>query len=93
MRLTKKDKAVLRAFLDRKRADSGHLESTGSRLDILGMGGRGVAQWRGNKIDLPDLGSRSGQTVQRALQRMAPPGYFHGADEGSRLRSALREDA
>jgi hypothetical protein len=77
LRLTKKDKAVMRAFVDGRAMSSKHLESTsftggrGLRLDIVGMGGHGAAHRdaEGN-VCITDLGSRSGQTVQRALGKL-----------------------
>lgn len=77
LRLTKKDKAVLRAFADGRTMSSKHLESTsftrgaGVRLDLVGIGGHGVAyrDAEGN-VCIQDLGSRSGQMVQRALGKL-----------------------
>jgi len=93
MTLTKTDRRVLAAFLDKKAAEGKHLHSTGTRLDIYGMGGRGVAIWRGGKIELPDLGSRSAQTVQRALRKLAAPNDFADAiDQQAALSAKLRRD-
>jgi len=70
--LTPADKKVIDAFIDKKSGDSKSLRSDGKTLDILGMGGSSVAVWSGGKIDLRDIGSRSGQTVHRYIRKEAP---------------------
>lgn len=72
LRLGKKDQAVIGAFLDRKPLEGLKLSTDGKRLDGLWMGGGNLASWKGSKIDLPDTGSRSGQTVQNAIRKRAP---------------------
>jgi len=70
--LTPSDKKVIDAFIDKQPGDSKNLHSDGRTLDIHGMGGSGVAAWKGGKIDLKDIGSRSGQTVHRYIRKEAP---------------------
>ena len=78
-RLTKADKRVIRAFIDGKAAESRYLHSTGKRLDIQGMGGRGVAKrTQRGYVCIRDLGSRTGQTVGRAVKRETPKFWFRG---------------
>ena len=72
MRLGKSDKAVIKAFLDQRPLDGHKLSTDGKRLDGHWMGGNKIAAWKGDKIDLPDTGSRAGQTVQSAVRREAP---------------------
>jgi hypothetical protein len=71
MRLGKKDKQVIKAFVEQNGMLGHKLYSNGTRLDGLWMGGQGLAVWRNGKIDLPDSGSRSGQLVQNAVRRAA----------------------
>ena len=78
-RLTKTDKRVIRAFIDGRPATGRHLISDGRRLDIMGMGGRGVAQRsRTGNICIRELGSRTGQIVGRAVKRETPSHWFKG---------------
>ncbi len=72
LRLGKKDKRVIKAFVDQKALDGHKLTTDGERLDGLWMGGNKLAFWKNGKIELPDSGSRSGQTVQNAVRREAP---------------------
>jgi len=69
---SKKDIAVLQAFVDKKSAESKKFSTDGKRLDGNWFGGRGIAEWKGDKIVFNDLGSRSAQTVQRKLRKMIP---------------------
>jgi len=75
-RLSKGDQKVIRAFADKKKATSKKLDSDGTRLDGTWMGGRGIAEWKGGKIHTKDLGSRSAQTVQKALRKYAAKDDF-----------------
>ena len=75
-RLTPKDKAVINAFTDKKPAESRKLSSDGTTLDGLWMGGREIAVWKGGKIVLNDLGSRSAQLVQDFLKRNTPRNWI-----------------
>lgn len=68
-RIGKKDHAVIKAFLDGRKAAGHKLDSTGSRLDGTWMGGRGIAEWVDGEVVYNDLGSRAAQTVQRAVKK------------------------
>lgn len=72
LRLGKQDKAVIRAFTERRAMDGHKLTTDGTRLDGLWMGGNDLANWYDGKIHLLDTGSRAGQTVQNAVRREAP---------------------
>jgi len=76
-----KDKAVLRAFLDQKSASGQKLDTDGKRLDGNWIGGKGVAEWVGGKIQLNELGSRSAQALHRLIRKMAAPFDIKSADE------------
>ncbi len=76
IRLSKGDQKVIRAFADKKAATSKKLDTDGTTLDGLWMGGGGIAHWKGNKIHLGPIGGRSGQTVQKALRRYAAKNDF-----------------
>lgn len=69
-RLGKKDRAVIKAFAER-RALSGHkLDTDGRKLDIVGLGGSDIAVWKDGKIHFPGThGSRSGQYVEGQVRR------------------------
>lgn len=79
--LSKGDKKVIAAFLDKRAASSKKLTTDGQTLDIMGMGGRGCCQWKAGKIAFKDLGSRSGQVVQRAVRKAAPKNWLAEADK------------
>jgi hypothetical protein len=84
MTLGKKDKAVLHAFTDGEPLAGHKLHTDGISLDGYGMGLRNVAVWVwvkgsdspypgiGKKIRFADLGTRSAQTIQRAVRKIAP---------------------
>lgn len=78
---------VVLAFLDKHPASSSKLSTDGRRLDGMWMGGRGIAEWSGGKIVFNDLGSRSAQTVQRQIRRLAPASWLR---PNSRRRSSRR---
>lgn len=82
MRLGKKEKAVIRAFVDGDEADSRMLSTDGRRLDGHWLGGSGIAEWSGSveypKVVIFDLGSRAAQTVQKYLQKEVPPSMWGG---------------
>ena len=78
MRLGKSDKAVIKAFLDQRALDGHKLSTDGKRLDGHWMGGNKLASWKGDRIDLPDTGSRAGQSVQSAVRREAPKKWTAG---------------
>lgn len=83
--LTPADKKLIDAFLDKKPGDSKNLHSDGKQLDILGLGGSGVAKWVGDKIELHELGGRSDQTVRRYIEKVAPKSWI----KASSLRSDM----
>ena len=72
LRLGKIDKQVINAFTDKKPMLGYKLDTDGKTLDGSWMGGRGIAVWKGDKIHFADLGSKSAQTVQNAVKKMAP---------------------
>jgi len=94
LRLNQSDKKVIRAFLNGQALSSNKLSTNGRSLDISGMGGKGAATRRDNgMIALHDLGSRSGETVHRAVKKLAPGGMVEGKDLVGMLRSHLPSEA
>jgi hypothetical protein len=77
-----KDRAVLTAFLLHESADSRKLWTDGQRLDGHWMGGSNIAEWAAEHVVIHDLGSRSAQTVQRALKRLVPARQWGGYNRG-----------
>lgn len=82
--LGKTDKAVIKAFAEKKKAESKKLESTGTSLDGLWMGGKGIAEWKSGKIHLGPNAGRSIQTVQRFLMKKAAA-KFDFSDEDQKI--------
>ena len=80
LELSDKDKGVVNAFLDKKEADSKKLTTNGKRLDGNWMGGLGIAEWKGEKIDMPDLGSKSAENVQKYIQKEAPQNWLKSSE-------------
>jgi hypothetical protein len=80
------------AFLDKRAADSKKLWTDGKRLDGLWMGGRGIAEWVGDKVVLGQLDSRSKQTIQRMIRREAPANWLkpNAGRRTSRRRQSRR---
>ena len=78
MKLTLKDRKVINYFLLEKSFDSKNLTTDGKRLDGTWMGGNGIAEWKGGKIHMKDLGSKAAQTVQKALKRAGANNLFAG---------------
>lgn len=70
------DKKVLDAFLDKKSAEGTKLSTDGTTLDGLWMGGSGIAVWEKGKIQMPDLGSKAAETVQKVLKKKAPKNWL-----------------
>ena len=66
------DKKVVADFINRKSGESKKLTSNGNSLDGNWMGGTGIARWDGGQITMKDLGSRSAQTVQNLIKKLAP---------------------
>ena len=81
------DGAVLNAFIDRRTGASKKLTSHGNRLDGNWMGGRGIAEWHGDKIVFHDLGSRAAQKYQRALRVITPKNWLTERDPAPRRRN------
>ncbi len=73
MKIGVKDRRVIRAFTEHRALDGHKLTTDGTRLDIYGLGGRGVAEWANGKIHFRDLGGIAEQTVHRAIKREAAP--------------------
>lgn len=74
MRLGISDHKVIRDFVDQKPNHNGvKLDTDGSMLDGLWLGGRGIAAWHDDQICFSDLGSKSGDAVQRAVRGHASP--------------------
>jgi hypothetical protein len=90
-RLNKTDKRVIAAFLDQKPADSKRLQSDGTRLDGLWMGGNKIAFWHKGKIHFGPNASRTIQMVQRAVRKGAPANDL--SENPPQSLSALRKKA
>jgi hypothetical protein len=80
MDLTIGDKKVIQAFLDKQVDNSKHFTSTGQRLDGNWFGGMGIAQWDGNKIDMPMPSGRLIQGIQRVIRELASPRLLKDED-------------
>jgi hypothetical protein len=76
LKLGRPDKQVISAFLDKKKKSGTKLSTDGKTLDGLWMGGAGIATWEDGKIVFHDLGSKSAQTVQKAIQKEAPKNWL-----------------
>lgn len=81
LKLRPTDKKVIAAFVDQKSAESRKLTSDGEQLDGNWMGGNKISYWKGGKIYNSPVGSRSAQTVVRALRKIAPSSLVVGAYE------------
>lgn len=87
MRLGIRDQRVLAAFAEKRPAEGLKLHTDGRTLDGYWLGGRGIAEWGSdNRIHMPNLGSRSTQSIQRQLRRHAAPVDF--ADYSGRLTTS-----
>lgn len=75
------DAKVIKAFTEQKSASSKKLHTDGRRLDGLWMGGSGIAVWEAGKIQLPDLGSKAAQSVQKAVAKEAPRSWIGAGSE------------
>lgn len=65
-----RDKRCIKAFVDGRPCDGYKLSTDGQTLDGMWIGGRGIAERHADgSITFGDLGSRSTQTVQRAVIR------------------------
>lgn len=76
IRLSPKDKKIIEAFTDKKSMDNNKFESDGKVLDGLWMGGKKIAYWKGGKISFGPNASRSIQTVQKYVRKIAPSSWF-----------------
>jgi len=77
--LSPKDKKVLDAFTDEKAAESSKLVSDGKVLDGKWMGGKKLAQWSKGKVYVnKSTGTKSSDTIYRALKKITPANYFGG---------------
>lgn len=76
MVLGPRDRKVIDSFTEKRADESKKLRTDGRRLDGIWMGGTGIASWESGKIVFHDLGSRSAQTVQRAIRKIAPSGWL-----------------
>lgn len=72
--LSKADKRVIMAFLDKQKASSKKIESTGTQLDGLWMGGTNIAHWKDDKVVIGENRphGRSDQTIIRFIRKHAP---------------------
>ena len=97
MRLSPKDKRVINDFIDRKSigSHSRRLVTDGHTLDIYGLGGKGVAEWRelgggeGWKIIFRDLGRKDQEVIQRYIRKTVSPRWLESG-ESNPSRDARR---
>ncbi|GAF80269.1 unnamed protein product, partial [marine sediment metagenome] len=79
-RITTGSKKVLKAFLDKKAADSKKLDTDGTRLDGNWMGGKDIAHWVKGKIEAgahrPH--GRADQTILRWIKKNAAKNDLKG---------------
>lgn len=74
--LSKSDKDVIKAFIDKEKGESKKLLSDGKSLEGLWMGGKDIAVWKGNKIVLNDTGGKSAQTIHNFIRKQAPKNWI-----------------
>jgi hypothetical protein len=110
MILSEKDKRVIRLFTDAQGSalrdigfivdggvfSSKHLSTDGRRLDINGLGGRGVAEWKelgggvGWRIIFRDLGKKSQESVHRYIVKTTPKNWLEPVEiKGPRRKARL----
>lgn len=90
--LSKADKKVILAFIEKQKASSKKFESTGERLDGLWMGGRDIAHWNGDKIFLtPDNGGKMLQTVQRFIKKNTVPSMLDSGESSKTEKKTVEE--
>lgn len=70
------DAKVIDAFLACRPAESKRLSTDGVSLDIDAMGGKGIAVWKGGMLVVDDNGSKSGETLRKAVLRKAPLAFL-----------------
>ena len=101
MRLSPKDKRVINDFIDRKSigSHSRRLVTDGHTLDIYGLGGRGVAEWRelgggeGWKIIFRDLGRKDQEVIQRYIRKTVSPRWLESFEPYRSKRRVERDPA
>ena len=69
MRLSNSDKRVILKFIDRQTGDNKNFFTDGQVLDGLWMGGRDLAHWFNDYLELPAAGGRAMQTVQNFIRK------------------------
>jgi len=70
-RQTKGDVEVIKAFIEQRSASGKKLSTDGVRLDGHWMGGNKIAFWKGGKIHMPDIGSKTADQIQRSIRTFA----------------------
>ena len=92
MSLTAKDKKVIERFTDRAGIGlhSRSLVTDGHRLDIYGLGGHGVAEWKNGKIVLRPLGGLYEAKIHRYIRKIVPPNWLADAEERAEVRKRRR---
>jgi hypothetical protein len=91
MSLTAKDKKVIERFTDRAGIGlhSRTLVTDGHRLDIYGLGGHGVAEWKGGKIVLRPLGGLFEQKIHRYIRKIVPKNWLAREIKGPKRKARL----
>lgn len=77
----KSDRDVIKAFVDKRPAEGKKLSTDGHRLDGRWMGGSNLASWKGDKIELHDLGSKAADAVQRQIRKTVPKSWLKANPE------------
>lgn len=92
MSLTAKDKKVIERFTDRAGIGlhSRSLVTDGHRLDIYGLGGHGVAEWKGGKIVLRPLGGLYEAKIHRYIRKIVPANWIAGEEQRAEARKRRR---
>jgi hypothetical protein len=83
--LSPNDKKVVDAFTDQKSMEGKTLSTDGKKLELMGMGGGVVATWRNGVVEIgDDLGSRTFDTIVRALRKATPKNLLREASVGKK---------
>jgi len=69
MTLGVKDQRVIKAFCRQEAQDGYKLDTDGHILNGAWMGGSKLAYWSNGRIVYPETGSRTGDGIQRAIER------------------------
>jgi len=88
--LTPRDKKVIQAFVNRSPDSNKKFHTDGEVLDGSWMGGNRLAYWEGDKIRIPDVGSRSAQTVSRYISKLTK--LIHEGACAMKFRDFLTEN-